>query len=83
MIGGTAFDSDELDEAMAAQETDVIEPHRESRRPENRTRHDRPPQPLREERGPPTGVVGRAACPGRLPVINQFGSVTPRAVSTS
>lgn len=41
MIGDKAFDSDELDEAMAARGTEVIAPHRKNRRPENRTQDGR------------------------------------------
>lgn len=41
MVGDKAFDSDELDEAMAARGTEVIAPHRKNRRPENRTQDGR------------------------------------------
>ncbi len=41
MVGDKAFDSDELDEAMAARGTEVIAPHRTNRRPENTTQDGR------------------------------------------
>lgn len=42
VIGDKAFDSDELDEELAADGIELIAPHRRSRRPENVTQDGRP-----------------------------------------
>lgn len=41
VVGDKAYDSDALDDMLAAQGTDLIAPHRSSRRPENKTQDGR------------------------------------------
>lgn len=42
VIGDKAYDSDELDEQLAAEGIEMIAPHRANRKPENRTQDGRP-----------------------------------------
>jgi transposase len=42
VIGDKAYDSDKLDEELAEQGTELIAPHRENRKPENKTQDGRP-----------------------------------------
>jgi len=42
LIGDKAYDSDRLDEALAARGVEMISPHRANRKPENRTQDGRP-----------------------------------------
>jgi transposase len=42
LIGDKAYDSDKLDEQLAAEGVEMIAPHRNNRKPENKTQDGRP-----------------------------------------